>query len=275
VVADVVRREELINAMALDRTGSDASQMIGPIVGGVLLSRFDMGPAFAVIVAVYLVAALSAFMLRSTDPAPAPVAASMWRDLVEGGGYIRKNDAILALLLFAFLVNLVALPLTHGFMPIFARNVLNTGPLGLAALTSSVATGAFIGSFTLAARGRVARPGIFVVLAVLLWISSLLFFSQSSWLFASMAILLTAGVAQSISLVTVDTQLLRLPPAELRGRIMGVRSMAVYGLPMGLLMAGALADVLGAPLALGATAIGGAVMTALIAALLRGLWALR
>ena len=274
VVADVVRREELINAMALDRTGSDASQMIGPIVGGVLLSRFDMGPAFAVIVAVYLVAALSAFMLRSTDPAPTPVTASMWRDLVEGGGYIRKNDAILALLLFAFLVNLVAFPLTHGFMPIFARNVLNTGPLGLAALTSSVATGAFIGSFTLAARGRVARPGIFVVLAVLLWISSLLFFSQSSWLFASMAILLTAGVAQSFSLVTVDTQLLRLPPAELRGRIMGVRSMAVYGLPMGLLMAGALADVLGAPLALGATAIGGAVMTALIAALLRGLWAL-
>jgi hypothetical protein len=198
----------------------------------------------------------------------------VWRDLAEGGKYIRKNDAVLALILFAFLINIVALPLTHGLMPLFSRDVLHRGPLGLAALTSAVAVGAFVGSFAMAARTRIARPGIFGFLAVLAWFAALTLFSQSSWLFVSMAILLVAGVSQSLSLVTIDTSLLRSTPAELRGRIMGVRAMAVYGLPMGLLLVGALADTLGVPTALTAIAVGGAVMAALITFWLRGMWAL-
>jgi hypothetical protein len=99
-------------------------------------------------------------------------------------------------------------------------------------------------------------------------------FSQSQWLSVSLTILLVAGVGQSFSMVNLDTLLLRLPPAELRGRIMGVRSMAVYGLPMGLLLVGALADILGAPAALFVIALGGVAMTVSIATGLRGLWAL-
>ena len=274
LLADIVRREELINAMALTRTGADASQMVGPLVGGALLSRFDMGPAVAAIVAVYLMSAASAFLLRPTSPAPAQSAPSMWRHLAEGGRYIRNHDAVLALILFSFLINLAAFPLTHGMMPIFAQDVLNTGPMGLAALSSAVAAGAFAGSFGLAARSHVARPGIFVTLAVVGWLASLLLFSQSHWLGLSLAILLVAGVGQSFSLVTMDTSLLRLAPVELRGRIMGVRSMAVYGLPMGLLMVGALAGILGGPAALAICTVGGVALTVLIATRLRGLWAL-
>ena len=197
---------------------------------------------------------------------------SVWRSLAEGGGYIRRHDAVLALLLFSFLVNLAAFPLTHGMMPVFARDVLHTGPVGLAVLTSAAATGAFVGSFGLAAKGGFARPGAMVVLAVLGWCTSIVFFTQSSWMAVSLAILLASGISQSFSLVSIDSLLLRLSPSELRGRIMGVRSMAVYGLPMGLLAIGAMADLLGAPLAMTIMAAGGAVLTMVIASWLRELW---
>jgi hypothetical protein len=97
-------------------------------------------------------------------------------------------------------------------------------------------------------------------------------FTQSSWMAVSLAILLASGVAQSFSLVSVDSLLLRLAPLELRARIMGIRSMAVYGLPMGLLAIGAMADILGAPRALAIMAAAGAVLTLVISAWLRELW---
>ena len=273
ILADVMRKEELINAMALDRTGSDATQIVGPLLGGLLLRRFGMGPAFLVIVAVYLLAVFCALFVRSANPVRAQTSPSMWRSLVEGGGYIRRNDAVLALLLFAFLINLAAFPLTHGMMPVFALDVLHTGPMGLAALTSAVATGAFIGSFGLAAKGGFAKPGAMAVLAVLGWCLTILFFSQSTLMAVSLAILLASGVAQSFSLVSIDSLLLRLSLAELRARIMGVRSMAVYGLPMGLLVIGAMADNILAPQhAVAVMAAGGAVLTVVIAAWLQELW---
>jgi len=272
LMGDVMRKEELINAMALDRTGSDASQIVGPLLGGVMLSRFDMGPVFMAIVAVNLLGPTCALLVRLANPAEVKTSPSVWRSLVEGGGYIRGHDAVLALLLFAFLINLAAFPLTHGMMPVFARDVLHTGPVGLAALTSAVATGAFIGSFGLAAKGGFAKPGVVAVLAVVAWCTTILVFTQSSWMVVSLAILLASGVSQSFSLVSVDSLLLRLVPAELRGRIMGVRSMAVYGLPMGLLAIGAMADLMGAPRAIAIMAAGGAVLTLVIAAWLRELW---
>ncbi|MDP6548484.1 MAG: MFS transporter [Dehalococcoidia bacterium] len=272
MLADVMRKEELINAMALDRTGSDASQIVGPLLGGLMLRRFGMGPAFVVIVAVYLLAVFCALFVRPVNPVKAEKQPSMWRSLVEGGDYIRRHDAVLALLLFAFLINLAAFPLTHGMMPVFALDVLHTGPMGLAALTSAVAAGAFIGSFGLAAKGGFAKPGVMAVLAVVSWCMSIMVFTQSSWMAVSLAILLASGVAQSFSLVSVDSLLLRLAPLELRARIMGIRSMAVYGLPMGLLAIGAMADILGAPRALAIMAAAGAVLTLVISAWLRELW---
>ncbi len=272
LLGDVMRKEELINAMALDRTGSDASQIVGPMLGGIMLSRFDMGPVYLAIVAVNLLGISCSLLVRPASPVEANSSPSVWRSLVEGGGYIRQNDAVLALLLFAFLINLAAFPLTHGMMPVFARDVLHTGPVGLAALTSAVATGAFVGSFGLAAKGRFARPGMMAVLAVLGWCTTILLFTQSSWMAVSLAILLASGASQSFSLVSIDSLVLRLAPTELRGRIMGIRSMAVYGLPMGLLAIGAMADLMGAPRAIAVMATGGAVLTVVIASWLRDLW---
>jgi hypothetical protein len=272
VLGDVMRREELINAMALDRTGSDASQIVGPLLGGILLSSLDMGPVFIAIVAVNLLGVSCTLAVRRASPLEAKTSPSVWRSLVEGGGYIRRHDAVLALLLFAFLINLAAFPLTHGMMPVFARDVLHTGPVGLAALTSAVATGAFVGSFGLAAKGGFTKPGVVAVLAVVGWCTSILVFTQSSWMAVSLVILLASGVSQSISLVSIDSLLLRLVPAELRGRIMGVRSMAVYGLPIGLLAIGAMADLMGAPRAIAIMSAGGAVLTLVIASWLRELW---
>lgn len=273
VLADVMEGEGVTNALALTRTGQDAAQMVGPLIGGALLSRFGLGWAYLPIVITYLMGAFFAYLIHPPGILRAVLASSMWRNLAAVGRYVRKHDVVLALLIMAFLINLAAFPLTHGLVAVFARDVLGTGPMGLAALLWANSAGAFLGSLGLASRRRLSRPGRFLVVSVLSWLLAMLVFSQSPMIEVSLVVLVIAGAAQSFSIVTLDTLLLHVIPFELRGRVMGVRSMAVYGLPVGLLASGALADTLGAPIALAIISIAGAALAVLVANRLSRLWA--
>ena len=171
-----------------------------------------------------------------------------------------------------FLVNLAAFPLSNGLMPVFARDVLGRGPTGLAALLAAYAASAMVGSLALATLKGPARPGRFILATTVVWLLGLLVFAGSPWFSTSVAILLATGVAQSFSTVTMAMLLLGRISPEMRGRVMGARALAVYSLPLGLVISGALADAFGAPVALAVFTAGGALFTVLIAVWLRELW---
>ncbi len=272
LVADKLPREDLINGVALNRIAWYMAQLAGPLGGGVLLSRLGTVWAYIPVVVLHGMASLLAYFIRPVVPMKAVPATSVLSNLTDTLRYIRRDQVVLALMLMAFLVNLAAFPLSNGLMPVFARDVLGRGPTGLAALLAAYAASAMVGSLALATLKGPARPGRFILATTVVWLLGLLVFAGSPWFSTSVAILLATGVAQSFSTVTMAMLLLGRISPEMRGRVMGARALAVYSLPLGLVISGALADAFGAPVALAVFTAGGALFTVLIAVWLRELW---
>ncbi|MFY8084231.1 MAG: MFS transporter [Rubrivivax sp.] len=145
----------------------------------------------------------------------------------------------------AALVNLTAFPLTMGLMPYTAKEVFHLDQRGLGWLVASFACGALIGSLALSAWGRRLPQARVMLVACFMWYLCLAGFVWSATVPVAMVMLLLAGMAQSLSMVSLSIILLRTTQERFRGRIMGVRMLAIYTLPLGLMAAGALIPVVG------------------------------
>lgn len=149
-----------------------------------------------------------------------------------------------AALCVAFLANLTAFPITNGLLPFVARDIFHTDQTGLGYFSASFAVGSLTGSITLSLVSgvRIAR---LLIGATLAWYAMLLVFVEIRTMPVAMACLVLAGIAQSMSMISAAVILMRTASAHLRGRVMGVRMMVIYGLPIGLLAAGSLIDLIG------------------------------
>ena len=185
--------------------------------------------------------------------------------LKEGIAYVWRTPQLLAAMSVAALVNLTAFPFSGGLMPYIARDVYHLDQRGLGWLVASFAGGAFIGSVALSMVGSRIRPARAMMIACVAWYLCLLAFAFASWLPLAMALLTAAGFAQSLSMVTLAILLLRTSEERFRGRIMGVRMLAIYTLPIGLLLAGALIPRIGFRFTTLAMVIGGLLLTLAIA----------
>ncbi len=273
VIPDIVPREGIMNAVALTRSGRDIMQIIGPLVGGVVLARYGMAWSYVAIVGMYLTGAALAMRLRLPgQPTSARNSESVVSNIRQAFSYVRRSEVVLGLLLLAFLVNLTGFPLNNGLLPVFAKDVLDVGAEGLGQLLGAYAAGSMIGSVTIAALPRIRRPGVIMTLAGVGWHAGVLALALITWFGPAMGILALAGLAQSFTMVTMSMLLLSVTSPEIRGRIMGLRSLAVYGLPLGLLASGFLADILGAPFALIANGLAGIVFGLGIAVVTRAVW---
>ncbi len=145
----------------------------------------------------------------------------------------------------AFLVNMTAFPLTMGLLPYVARNIYHIGQTGLGTLVASFACGALLGSLMVSMAGRSLRPARMMLVFAVIWYSLLLVFVHMQDATSGRWMLVLAGFAQSLSMVPMAVMLLHGAGARFRGRVMGVRMLAVYGLPVGLLAAGVLIGRIG------------------------------
>lgn len=272
LIGDLVSRDTLHNAIALTRTGRDATQILGPLIGGILLDQYGLGVTYILVLALYLIGAGIASQLKPPARTPTGVTTSVMSNLFETFRYVKKEQVILALLLMAFLVNLTGFPLNLGLMPIFAKDVLNTDATGLGQLLSAYSAGALVGSVVIAGIPNVPRLGRLMVLGSIGWHLGILVISLSKWFVPSMVILLFTGAAQSFSMVTMAILLIGSTSTDIRGRVMGLRSWAVYGLPMGLLMSGAIAENASIQAALVINGVVGILLTFLVVARLPGVW---
>jgi MFS family permease len=286
LIADSVPREALLNAMGLSRTTMDGAKMAGTLAGAALLSRLGMGLAYLAVTACYLLsgAILLGFRLapraepgRGRSAGGAGGAGGALTDLRSGVAYMRLSPTIVAIMFLAFLVNLTVFPLTNGLMPVVARDVFGGGPEVLALLLSAASVGALAGSLGLVAARRVRRPERIMLLSIVSWHLLLLAFAGAAAVAGArlaagvgggaalglvLAVLLAYGASTSGSMVTMSAVLLGTAGAAFRGRVMGVRMMAVYGLPLGLLLGGWLSERVGVLGALGALGVAGLLLSA-------------
>ncbi len=247
LVAETIPADHFVSAMGASRTTSDSARTVGALAGAGLFITLGMGLAYAAITSFYLVGFL--LTLGVSSPSSISVTAvslrsSLWRDLREGLAYLWNTPSSLAALWLAFLVNLTAYPLTSGLLPYVAKDVYHVDQTGLGYLIASFASGALLGSIAISMAGRTIRPARMMVVFALAWYSMLLVFVHTRSLSTGCAALVMAGLAQSLSLVPMSALLLH-GAGAFRGRVMGMRMLAIYGLPIGLTGAGALIGRIG------------------------------
>ncbi|MGA3400849.1 MAG: MFS transporter [Acetobacteraceae bacterium] len=241
LVAETIPSDRLIGAMGASRTTADSARIAGSLAGAGLFAAFGMGPAYLGITLVYI----TGFLLTLGTGAPRRYVEvlprfAFWRDLREGLTYVWDAPSSLAALLLAFLVNMTAFPLTSGLLPYVAREIYHIDQTGLGTLVASFAGGSLIGSITISMAGRLIRPARMMLVFAIAWYAMLLVFAHMPDAPHGRAVLLLAGLAQSLSLVPMSVMLLQGAGERFRGRVMGLRMLAIYGLPIGLMATGAL-----------------------------------
>lgn len=246
-VVEMVGREDLVNAIALNSSIFNSARIIGPSIAGVLVGAIGEGWCFFVNGASYI--AVLAGLLSMTVPPrrPVPLTGSPVGRIVEGFTFVWRTRPIGTLLLLLGFLSFVAMPYSV-LMPIFADQILNGGPRGLGVLMGAAGVGALAGALTLAARRGVKGLGRWVAMAAAGFGAGLVLFSLSRTFWLSAAILVPMGYCMIVAMAASNTLIQSMVPDNMRGRVMAVYSMMFMGMaPLGALTAGAVADHIGAP----------------------------
>ena len=251
LVATIMPHDLLIGAISVSRTTMDTARIAGALSGAGLFAALGMGPAYVAIVCLYILSTLLTLCVNAPRK-PHPVAeaagealqSSPLRDLKEGVSYVWTSPRMQAAMWVAFLVNLTAYPLSNGLLPYIAKTIYGTNQTGLGYLSASFAIGSLAGSLALSMMGgvRIAR---LMIASTVAWYAALLVFVQMQTMPTAIVCLLLTGFCQSLSMISVAVILMRAASEHLRGRVMGVRMMVIYGLPIGLLAAGSLIEEIG------------------------------
>ncbi len=255
LIPDLVKREDVTNAVALSSVAMEITVVIGPALGGLLIPTFGMSGAYWLIAGIYLVDVVVLLRLNSVKQSALAVHESPGRSLISGLRYVWGNQTVFVLLVLAFLLNLLAAPYRYAFLPLFARYVLDTGATGYGMLTAMAGFGALLAGLWVVMLGNFRGKGWLLVWGGLLWPVSLLLLALSTWYSLSLALVFVAGLAQAICWTMIATLILSNTTPPMRGRVMGLRTGVVISLPFGNLLAGAAAERFGAPIAQGAYAV--------------------
>jgi predicted MFS family arabinose efflux permease len=256
LVGQTIPSGQLTGAMSVSRTTVDSARVAGALAGAGMVAALGMGPAYTAITALYAVSFLLTLGVARDRPGGddagaggsggvAAARASPWHDLGAVFVYVWRTPHLLAAMCLAFLVNLTAFPMSAGLLPYVAKDIYGTGQTGLGWLAAGFAFGALIGSLVLTRFGNRARPGRMMIVFCAVWYALLLVFAQLDAPSVGIPVLMLAGCAQSLGLVPMSAMLVRVADPRYRGGVLGLRMLAVYGLPLGLLGAGPLIDNFG------------------------------
>jgi MFS family permease len=255
LVPDLVKPENLTNAIALNAVANEITVVVGPALGGILIPVLGMGGAYGVIAAVYALDLLVLLRLREGKRVRSHVAESPLRSLIDGVKYVWGHQTVLVLMAIALVMNFLAAPYRYAFLPVFSRDILATGPTGYGMLTAMAGVGALVAGLWVVSLGDFKRKGRLLVWMSIGWPASLLLFAVSTWYSVSVVLIFVAGLTQAIVWTVIATLILSHTEQAMRGRVMGLRTGVIFSLPIGNLLAGAVAERFGAPIAQAAYAV--------------------
>lgn len=253
---ELVERDDLGNAIALNSSVFNAARVVGPSVAGILISAVGLAWCYF-LNAVSYVAVIWGLVKMRLPPFRRPEhAGDAWAQFREGARFVWRDRRVLALVGMMAVISVFGFPILV-LMPVFARDVLKVGVAGLGFLSASVGVGAVIAALGLAALApRVKKGGILVWTGPVFGVAVAAFAASRSLLLA-LPVLAVAGGAMILNNAVTNTLLQTLVPDALRGRVMGFYAFVFLGMaPFGAFEAGWLAEQIGAP---ATVAIGGTV----------------
>ena len=276
VIARVLPANQLMGGLGIARITSDSARIAGALAGASTVAAFGMVWAYTAIVLLYTLSFLLTMAIEprkrhsmrkegagagtSTDAnaAAGPThqdgsvalatgerPRSPLKDLRSAFAYVWGKPVLLGAFGLAFLVNLLAFPLFLGLLPYVARQQYGLDQEGLSTLAASFAFGGLLGSFLVGSNRLPLGAARTMIVAAVVWFSADLLFAFNRNLGLGVALLITAGLASSVCLTPLAAVMLRGTDPAFRGRVMGMRMLAIWGLPLGLLCSGPLIEAHG------------------------------
>ena len=249
LAVDSVSTDRIPNAVALINAGSNIALVLGPILGGLLFDYFGPEGAYVLVASLYILSGSATLMIGATRASASVKGESVFTMVAQGLRYVKGEQLLWSALLVAVIFNITGFSFHTTLVPIFAKDVLYRDSVGLGILISSFGIGGLVGSMFWASIPNLRHIGLLCILAVMGWHSTMILFAASTNFYFSVGILVVTGMLFSSSLVLVLTVLMKTGRPEFRGRLMGLRTLAIYAHAFGSLAAGAVAGVLGAPVA--------------------------
>jgi MFS family permease len=240
---DLVGREDLANAVAMNSTQFQLSRVVGPALAGLAFRVFGLAGCFFANGISFIAVVVALWMVRPERPANAPSHSmkdrrALWHDLVEGIRYARNRPRVFSLLLLAAVNSLFGAPY-FSMVPIYARDIFHLGETGLALLMGVSGAGALMGALLVAYLGDFRRKGWFVLGGAIIFGLCIAGFGLSSRLMLSLVFLFGIGFALVVSVALTNTLLQKLITDKMRGRVMSLFLLSFMGtLPIGNIVAG-------------------------------------
>jgi MFS family permease len=247
LVPAMVPKNELMNAVALNSMGFNLNKVLGPALGGVLIAAFGAAGNFFVQSAAYIGVLAMVYLMRVPSTSDEARKSSALANLKEGFVYVWSNPTIFALMAAAYVPRVFAVPY-QTLMPVFQKDVLGVGPGGLGLLMAAPGVGAVLAVLLLtSAAYDMRRKGLLLLWSLVCLGIFLIVFSRITSFPLALLALVGVGGCQILFMATTNTLLQLLVPDALRGRVMSLYMLDRGLMPVGALMAGVMAHVIGAP----------------------------
>jgi len=274
LIGETIPPAHFMGALGLSRATMDSARVGGALAGAGLSTILGLASTYVVVMAFYLAGLALTLGVARRRPMPDPTTpvrgglprSSRWHELQAGVVHVLKTPALLAGMWLAFLVNLTAYPASSGLLPYVARSVYHVDATGLGWLVASFALGGLLASLTMVVTGGSRRPERSTLVHTVIWYVLLLGFGHVRSMGVGVLTLLVAGFVQNVAMISMTATLLAAAGDGFRGRVMGVRTLAVYGMAPGLLASGFLIERIGYPLTITVSAGLGLLFTILIGA---------
>ena len=274
IVLDVLGRARVNNAIALDSVGMHSSRMLGPLIGGALISVSlalfidgqGLEAGYAVTLMFFIISAVMMLNVKTPARDVTIAAQASWnilRNLVEGIRYVASEATLLAVVLITVFMNLLLFPYQQ-LIPVVAAEVLHVGPALMGLLLAFEGLGALTGSIGIASWSNLTHHGRVYLFGSLAGLTMLLVFSFSQWYGLSLALMLMLGLGTAGFGAMQATIILLVARDDMRGRGLGVITLAIGAGPIGALMLGWMADEIGAPRAMTINAVLGLITVGLV-----------
>lgn len=260
---DLVGREDLSNAIAMNSTQFQLSRVVGPTLAGVAFRLVGLAGCFYANGLSFIAVVVSLVMVRPQYRANTPAHSvkdrrAFWNDLVEGFRYVRNRPRVSSLLLLSAVNSFFGAPY-FSMIPLYARDIFKLDETGLALLMGTAGCGALLGALLVAYLGDFRRKGWFVLGGAIMFGWCIAGFAVSSRLMLSLTFLVGVGFSLVVSVALINTLLQKLVTDEMRGRVMSMFILSFIGtLPIGNILAGTASNHYGPQRTL---AVGGLVVT--------------
>lgn len=257
-IVEMVGKDDLMNAIALNSSLFNAARVVGPAIAGVLIGAVGIAWCYFFNGLSYIAVIAGLLMMRIPKYPRQPQTTSAWTGFREVLAYLRGDQRLRALIVLTAILSVFGFPYI-AMMPVFARDVLHRGAAGYGALTASIGIGAVIGALAIALRAsRIRARGKLMLAGGLAFGILLILFSASRSLALSLVLLALAGCAMIVNNALTNTLLQTSVPDHLRGRVMGFYSFVFVGMaPFGAFLFGVVAEQVGVPATIAA---GGAIV---------------